>query len=201
MKSGKRTNGVLLTLSVIGVTATLVGATLGASSALRAGAAPIRAPFGTLGVGERTIAPVADIDSGAKVDQEAPSAIALETPVAMTAAPLPKPAARQVTRASASSRALPGGWQSAKVSWYGPGFYGRRTAGGTTLTETSMIVAHRSLPFGTKIQFEYRGRTCTAVVMDRGPYIGGRTFDLGPGTAKALGFGGVGTVKYRIIGR
>ena len=74
-------------------------------------------------------------------------------------------------------------------------------AGGGKLTTTSMVVAHRSLPFGTRIQFEYKGRTCTAVVMDRGPFVGGRTFDLGPGTAQALGFGGVGTVRYRILGR
>jgi rare lipoprotein A (peptidoglycan hydrolase) len=37
------------------------------------------------------------------------------------------------------------------------------------------------------------------VVQDRGPYVSGRTFDLGPGTAKALGFSGVGTVKWRIV--
>jgi len=62
-----------------------------------------------------------------------------------------------------------------------------------------MIVAHRSLPFGTKIQFRYKGRTVVAKVKDRGPFIGGRTFDLGPGTAKALHFDGVGKVKWRIV--
>jgi rare lipoprotein A (peptidoglycan hydrolase) len=72
-------------------------------------------------------------------------------------------------------------------------------AGGGTLQPDSMVVAHRSLPFGTRIEFSYKGRTCVAVVQDRGPFVGGRTFDLGPGTAKALGFGGVGTVDYRIL--
>jgi rare lipoprotein A (peptidoglycan hydrolase) len=72
-------------------------------------------------------------------------------------------------------------------------------AGGGTLQPGSMVVAHRSLPFGTRIEFSYKGRTCVAVVQDRGPFVGGRTFDLGPGTAKALGFGGVGTVDYRIL--
>ena len=92
-----------------------------------------------------------------------------------------------------------GPWSTAKVSWYGPGFYGHTMAGGGTLQPTSMIVAHRSLPFGTKIEFSYNGKTCIAVVKDRGPYVAGRTFDLGPGTAKTLGFSGVGTVKYRIV--
>lgn len=91
------------------------------------------------------------------------------------------------------------GWKTAKVSWYGPGFYGRTMAGGGKLTTSSMVVAHRSMKFGTRIQFTYKGRTCIAVVRDRGPYVSGRTFDLGPGTAKALGFGGVGHVAYRIV--
>jgi len=105
------------------------------------------------------------------------------------------------TRRASSGRAAPRGWQSARVSWYGPGFYGHTMAGGGALTRTSMVVAHRSLPFGTRIQFSYKGRTCVAVVRDRGPFVAGRLFDLGPGTAKALGFSGVGTVKYRILSR
>jgi rare lipoprotein A (peptidoglycan hydrolase) len=72
-------------------------------------------------------------------------------------------------------------------------------AGGGTLEPGSMVVAHRSLPFGTMIEFSYNGATCVAVVADRGPYIGGRVFDLGPGIAAALGFDGVGTVQYRIL--
>lgn len=88
-------------------------------------------------------------------------------------------------------------WQSAFVSWYGPGLYGNTMAGGGTLTPDSMVVAHRSMAFGTRIEFEYQGRTCVAVVQDRGPYVGGRMFDLGPGTARALGFSGVGTVRWR----
>jgi rare lipoprotein A (peptidoglycan hydrolase) len=91
------------------------------------------------------------------------------------------------------------GWARARVSWYGPGFYGHTMAGGGKLRRDSMVVAHRSLPFGTRVQFVYRGRTVTAVVRDRGPFIHGRIFDLGPGTARALGFSGVGTVKYRIV--
>jgi len=122
-----------------------------------------------------------------------------------TATPVAAPRARAATsavrraaavrRTSTSTR----GWNSARVSWYGPGFYGNTMAGGGTLTTTSMVVAHRTMRFGTKIEFSYKGRTCVAVVRDRGPYVSGRTFDLGPGTAKALGFSGVGTVKWRIV--
>jgi len=101
--------------------------------------------------------------------------------------------------ATASSGASTSGWNSAYVSWYGPGFYGNTMAGGGTLTPDSMVVAHRTMRFGTRIEFSYKGRTCIAVVQDRGPVSTRFTFDLGPGTAKALGFSGVGTVKYRIL--
>lgn len=55
-------------------------------------------------------------------------------------------------------------------------------------------VANLSLPCGTKVSFRYGGRTVTATVDDRGPYVGGREYDLNENTAGALGFGGVGTV-------
>lgn len=90
-------------------------------------------------------------------------------------------------------------WKRARVSWYGPGFYGHGMAGGGKLRRNSMVVAHRSLPFGTKVKIKYRGKVVTAVVRDRGPFIRGRTFDLGPGVAKRLGFSGVGTIKYSIV--
>lgn len=87
-----------------------------------------------------------------------------------------------------------GPWRSATCSWY---WEPQPLAGGGYLTPNAMIVAHKTLPFGTRIQFSYRGRTCIAVVKDRGPYVSGREFDLGPGTAKALGFDGVDQVSYR----
>jgi peptidoglycan lytic transglycosylase len=55
-------------------------------------------------------------------------------------------------------------------------------------------VANRTLPCGTHIAFHFGGRTVTAVVDDRGPFVGGRNWDLNQNTAAALGFGGVGTV-------
>lgn len=55
-------------------------------------------------------------------------------------------------------------------------------------------VANKSLPCGTKVTFRYGGRSVTATVEDRGPYVGGREWDLNQNTAAALGFDGVGTV-------
>jgi len=55
-------------------------------------------------------------------------------------------------------------------------------------------VANKSLPCGTKVKFDYGGRTVTATVDDRGPFVPGRDYDLNQNTAAALGFGGVDTV-------
>jgi hypothetical protein len=55
-------------------------------------------------------------------------------------------------------------------------------------------VANTSLPCGTKVTFRHGSREVTATVDDRGPYVGGRTWDLNQNTAAALGFGGVGPV-------
>jgi len=210
--SSRYVKGALISLAALGMTAAITGGVLGIGfGSTVAGAAPREVPSGTLGIGEHTIAPMGTpTDAGDKVAvvvAERPSTMV--THVARKDAPLPKPkpkpAPKPVVRASGSSAsrstASSSGWSSARVSWYGPGFYGRSTASGATLTQGMMNVAHRSLAFGTRIQFEYNGKTCVAVVNDRGPYVGGRTFDLGPGTAGALGFSGVGTVKYRILGR
>ncbi len=82
----------------------------------------------------------------------------------------------------------------ALASWYGPGLYGQRTACGQTLTTGLKGVAHKSLPCGTRVAIRYRGRTTTAVVVDRGPFSGAREFDLTSATARSIGFGAVGRV-------
>lgn len=62
------------------------------------------------------------------------------------------------------------------------------------------IVAHKSLPCGTKIRFMYRGRKKTARVADRGPFIPGRTFDLDVKLQRYLRFPfGVGAIQWRRI--
>ncbi len=91
--------------------------------------------------------------------------------------------------------------KSARVSWYGPGFYGQRLPGGGRLGRRSMVIAHRNLPFGTKVRFSYKGRSVVGIVKDRGPYVRGRAFDLGPGLRRKLRFWGAVTVKYRVLRR
>ena len=85
-------------------------------------------------------------------------------------------------------------YRPAHASYYGPGFYGGRTACGQTLTTSTQGVAHKTLPCGTKLRLRYGGRTVTARVIDRGPYAAGRELDLTYATKRRLGFGSTGTV-------
>lgn len=55
-------------------------------------------------------------------------------------------------------------------------------------------VANRNLPCGTKLRIHFGRRSVIATVDDRGPYVGGRNWDLNQNTAAALGFGGVGSI-------
>jgi hypothetical protein len=88
----------------------------------------------------------------------------------------------------------------AGASWYGPGLWGRSTACGVTLRPTTVGVAHKTLPCGTMVRFVYGGRTITAPVIDRGPYVKGRAWDLTAAASEALGFEsvGVGRVGYQV---
>ena len=90
--------------------------------------------------------------------------------------------------------------KTALASWYGPGFYGNRTANGEMFTPQTVGVAHKSLPFGTPVTFEYNGKSLTTAVNDRGPFIPGREFDLSSAAADQLGMKGAGVaeLKYRI---
>lgn len=74
------------------------------------------------------------------------------------------------------------------ASYYGPGFFGNTTACGQVLREDTVGVAHKRLRCGTRVRFHYRGRTRVIEVIDRGPYIEGRRWDLTEAARKRLGF-------------
>ena len=69
------------------------------------------------------------------------------------------------------------------VSWYG---LTGRTACGEELGAGTLGVANRTLPCGTMVTFRYRGRTIRVPVIDRGPYVWGRDYDLTYATKLAL---------------
>ncbi|HEY5287773.1 MAG TPA: septal ring lytic transglycosylase RlpA family protein [Solirubrobacteraceae bacterium] len=79
----------------------------------------------------------------------------------------------------------------ADASWYGGG--GSLACGGE-LTSSTLGVANKTLPCGTLVTLRYGGHTLRVPVVDRGPYVEGREFDLTEATKRALGFEGVGEV-------
>ncbi len=104
---------------------------------------------------------------------------------------------------SGSDSSTANGWKSGVASYYGigDGFMGGTTANGSIVTETSMAIAMLNVPFGTRVEISYKGKSVIAVVNDRGPYAAGRVIDMQPAVARALGFltVGVDTVQYRFL--
>jgi rare lipoprotein A (peptidoglycan hydrolase) len=89
------------------------------------------------------------------------------------------------------------------VSWYGPTFYGHRTACGVAMTRSLLGIAHRSLPCGTLITVRNpaNGRSLTVPVVDRGPYVYGRQWDLTGGACLALGHCYTGAFEWKYATR
>ena len=104
---------------------------------------------------------------------------------------------RSISKSAAT--AITGGWHhDGNISWYGPRFYGNGTACGPTLTKTLVGVAHRTLPCGTLVTFRYKGTTLTVPVVDRGPYVAGRTWDLTHGACAILKHCFTGSIDWRL---
>ena len=74
------------------------------------------------------------------------------------------------------------------ASWYGPGFYGRRTASGDVFGPDTLTAAHRTLPFGTRVRVTNleNGKTVVVRINDRGPFRRHRVIDLTHGAATVL---------------
>ena len=85
-------------------------------------------------------------------------------------------------------------YRTAAASYYGPGLYGGALACGGTLQPGTLGVAHKTLPCGSKVRLRYRGRTVTVPVVDRGPYVAGRDFDLTAATRARLRFPSTGVL-------
>lgn len=111
-------------------------------------------------------------------------------PPALVVAPEPAPPA--IVPAPVPNDAL------VLASWYGPGLYGNRTACGQTYTPEILGVAHRTLPCGTLLTLTYGARSIVVAVIDRGPYVAGRTLDLSNATKLALGCTDLCTLRMQV---
>lgn len=93
-----------------------------------------------------------------------------------------------------------GTWRTARASAYGPGLWGNRTACGQTLYTTTIGVAHKTMACGTRLKFQGRsGQVVTATVIDRGPYVSDREFDLTEATVKQMGYSSASDFGVRTV--
>ena len=100
-----------------------------------------------------------------------------------------------------TSEALVNSMPPQRATWYGPGFFGNQTACGQTLTRTTLGVAHKTLPCGSKVVLRYNGRFVRTTVIDRGPFANGAKWDLTLATARALHFEYTDDVRVAKLGR
>jgi rare lipoprotein A len=100
------------------------------------------------------------------------------------------------TRTSSSNTPQPEGSYLALAGSSGPAAFGRRTACGGVIRPDTVGVSHPTLPCGARVFITYNGQTVLAQVVDRGPYVPGRKFDLTDALARRLGLRGVQEIHW-----
>jgi rare lipoprotein A len=83
-----------------------------------------------------------------------------------------------------------------RASWFGPGFYGDKTACGVVLRTKTEGVAHRTLPCGSQVEIRHEGASVVVSVIDRGPFANKADFDLTKNVADRIGLDGVAAIEY-----
>jgi rare lipoprotein A len=83
-----------------------------------------------------------------------------------------------------------------RVSLYGVNFAGKTTASGERFDPAALTMAHRTLPFGTRVRVTNlrNHRSVEVRVNDRGPAVSGRIADLSLAAARKLGMADDGVI-------
>ncbi len=86
------------------------------------------------------------------------------------------------------------------ASYYDSRFHGARTASGERYDERALTAAHRTLPFGTRVEVTNlgNGRSVVVTITDRGPFARGRIIDVSRRAARRLDFLRDGTARVRL---
>lgn len=86
------------------------------------------------------------------------------------------------------------------ASFYSTQFHGRKTANGERFNMHAMTMAHRTLPFGSKVKVTCMstGKSVVVKVNDRGPFHGNRIADLSYSAAKSLGIVKMGVAEIKL---
>ena len=117
------------------------------------------------------------------------------TPAAPIPPPTPLPPVPPAAPPSAGDTAI-GTQQRGRISMYGNEFAGKKTASGEPFDPMALTMAHRTLPFGTRVRVTNleNQRSVEVVVNDRGPFVAGRIADLSEAAARRIGMVADGVV-------
>lgn len=112
-----------------------------------------------------------------------------------------KPSPKIIKKGSSSKQEKQTSALSGLATWYGPGFYGRKTACGEIFSGDGLTAAHRTLPCGSSVRVTNLNNGLSTIVRinDRGPYGGGVIIDLSPKSKEAIGMGSTAPVKLEVI--
>jgi len=118
----------------------------------------------------------------------AQQAVAPEPAPPATPAPVPALPSSPAAPAQAAQNQA-GEIERGRVSLYGADFAGKTTANGETFNPDGLTMAHRTLPFGTRVRVTNleNQRSVVVTVNDRGPFVAGRIADLSLGAARQIG--------------
>ena len=126
----------------------------------------------------------------AEAPSESDTAEAAEAQIDSAPAEVVEPEAPAATRSLGSGIA----------SYYGAELAGNPTASGERFDPSDLTAAHRTLPFGTRLEV-MNVRTGASVVVrvnDRGPFHGARVLDLSHEAARQIGLDRAGTGRVEI---
>jgi len=137
------------------------------------------------------------------VAQTPPAPAPAAAPPAAAQASAPAPAAAPQAPAPAvapAPAATAGSVESGKLAWYGSKFAGRKTASGQRYDPNALTMAHKTLPFGTRVKVTNLAnkRSVELRVNDRGPTQADRIGDVSYAAAKRLGMVRTGVIDAEV---
>ena len=104
----------------------------------------------------------------------------------------------EATTRQAQPVPVPGSdWYRSLAAPYPASTKRERTACGHELGPNTLGVAHPVLPCGVKLFISYRDKLVLTQVVDRGPAVPGRDFDLTRALARRLGLAGTQQIRWR----
>ena len=131
--------------------------------------------------------------------QTAPAPAAV-TPLPAAAPAAPAAAAPAAVPTPAATAAPAAGSERGKLAWYGSKFAGRKTASGQRYDPNALTMAHKTLPFGTRVKVTNLAnqRSVELKVNDRGPTQGDRIGDVSYAAARRLGMVRAGVIDAEV---